>query len=181
MIIYEFYLLKRKELLFRLHNARRDVVAAEPLPELDLGESLAVLNWVGLPPVQSCPSQLSCCVQDTLPIIALGDVQLSLHCSEPVVYLEWVRRMGEHRRVTPQKLCTPVASLRWWRMRRLRVSLLKCLNSIVQGGHHLHLELEVLLRGQGWRHRYPGTLVVLPLVVLPLLLVRTTPGVHHLI
>ena len=27
------------------------------------------------------------------------------------------------------------------------MSLLKCLNSIVQGGHHLHLELEVLLRG----------------------------------
>ena len=63
----------------------------------------------------------------------------------------------------------------------MRVSLLKCLNSVVQGGHHLHLELEVLLRGQGWRHRYPGTLVVLPLVVLPLLLVRTAPGVHHLI
>ena len=81
MIISEFYLLKRKELLLCLHNARGDVVAAEPLPELDLGESLAVLNWVGLPPVQSCPSQLSCCVQDTLPIIALGDVQLSLHCT----------------------------------------------------------------------------------------------------
>ena len=58
----------------------------------------------------------------------------------------------------------------------MRVSLLKCLNSVVQGGHHLHLELEVLLRGQGWRHRYPGTLVV-----LPLLLVRTAPGVLHLI
>ena len=156
-------------------------MAAEPLSELDPGESLVVLNWVRLPPVQTCPSQLSCCIQDALPIIALGDVQLSLHCTEPVVYLEWVRCMGEHRRVTPQKLCTPVASLRWWRRRRLRVSLLKCLNSIVQGGHHLHLELEVLLRGQGWRHRYPGTLVVLPLVVLPLLLVRTTPGVHHLI
>src|SRR6185437_10909211 len=97
---------------------RGDVVAAEPLPELDLGESLAVLNWVGLPPVQSCPSQLSYCVQDTLPIIALGDVQLSLHCTEPVVYLEWVRRMGEHRRVTPQKLCTPVMGLLWWRRRR---------------------------------------------------------------
>ena len=53
--------------------------------------------------------------------------------------------------------------------------LLKCLNSVVQGSHHLHLELEVLLRGQRWRHRDPSTLVVLPL------LVRTTPGVHHLI
>ena len=89
------YLLKRKELLLlRLHHARWDVVATEPLPELDPGESLAVLNSVGLPPVQSCPSQLSCCVQDTLPIISLGDVQLSLHCTEPVVCLKWVRCVG---------------------------------------------------------------------------------------
>ena len=63
-------------------------MAAEPLPELDPGESLAVLNWVGLPLVQSCPSQLSYCVQDTLPIITLGDVQLMLHYMEPVVRLE---------------------------------------------------------------------------------------------
>ena len=116
MIISEFYLLKRKELLLlHLHHTRGDVVASELLPELDPSESLAVLNLVGLPPVQSCPSQLSCCVQDTLPIIALGDVQLSLHCTEPVVCLEWVRCMGEHQRVTLQKLCMPVAGPRWWR------------------------------------------------------------------
>ena len=60
------------------------------------------------------------------------------------------------------------------------MSLLKCLNGVVLGSHHLHLELEVLLRGQRRRHRDPSTLVVLPLVVLPLL-VRTMPGVHHLI
>ena len=112
MIMSEFYLLKHKELLLCLHNARGDVVVAEPLPELDPGESLAVLNWVGLPPVQSCPSQLSCCVQDTLPIIAMGDVQLALHCMEPVVCLKWVRRVRECRWVTPQELSTPVAGLR---------------------------------------------------------------------
>ena len=152
-------------------------MATEPLPELDLDESLAVLNSVGLPPVQSCPSQLSCCIQDTLPIIALGDVQLSLHCTEPVVRLEWVRRVGERRRVTPQKLHTPVAGLLWWRRRRrLSVDLLQCLNGVVQGGHHLHLELEELLWSQGWRHQHSGTLVVLPLRA------RTktgAPGVHH--
>ena len=166
--------------MLHLHNARGDVVAAEPLSELELGEILAVLNWVGLPPVQSRTSQLSCCVQDSLSIIALGDVQLALHCTEPIVSLKRVRRVRKHRRLTPQELGTPVAGLQWWRRRRLSVSLLKCLNGVVQGSHYLHLELEVLLRGQRRRHRDPSSLVVLPLVVLPLL-VRTTPGVHHLI
>jgi hypothetical protein len=61
------------------------------------------------------------------------------------------------------------------------VDLLQRLNSVVQGSHHLHLELEELLRSQGRRHRHrrrqAGTLVVLPL------LGRTgagAPGVHHL-
>ena len=41
--ISEFYLLKCKELLLlRLHNTRGDIVATEPLPKLDPGESLAV-------------------------------------------------------------------------------------------------------------------------------------------
>ena len=173
------YLFKRKELLLRLHHAPWDVVVAEPLPELDPGEGLAVLNTVGLPPVKSCPSQLPCCVQNTLPIVALSNVQQALHCTEPVVRLEWVRRVGECRRVTPQKLRAPVAGLRWWRRRRLRVNLLQCLNSVVQGSRHLHLELEVLLWSQGWRHRQ---WLVSTLVVLPLLLARTgAPGVHHLI
>jgi hypothetical protein len=60
------------------------------------------------------------------------------------------------------------------------VDLLQSLNSVVQGSHHLQLELEELLQSQGWRHRHwlAGTLVVLPL------LARTgagAPGVHHLI
>jgi hypothetical protein len=89
--------------------------------------------------------------------------------------------MGERRRVSPQKLCTPVAGLLRWRRWRLSVDLLQSLNSVVQSGHHLHLELEKLLRSQRWRHRHQrrlaGTLVVLPL------LARTgagAPGVHHL-
>ena len=112
MIISKFYLLKHKEfLLLRLHHACWDVVAAELLPELGPGESLVVLNPVGLPPVKSCPSQLPCYVQDTFPIIGLGDVQLTLHCTESVVRMEWVKCVGERQRVTPQKLRTPVAGL----------------------------------------------------------------------
>jgi hypothetical protein len=89
--------------------------------------------------------------------------------------------MGERRRVTPQKVRALVAGLLRWRRWRLGVDLLQSLNSVVQSGHHLHLELEELLRSQRWRHRQwcllAGTLVVLPL------LAKTgagTPGVHHL-
>jgi hypothetical protein len=82
--------------------------------------------------------------------------------------------------MTSQEIRTPITGLRrrrrWW----LGVDMLQSLNSIVQGRHHLHLELEYLLRGQWWRYRQrlTSTLVVL------LLLVRTgtgAPGVHHLI
>jgi hypothetical protein len=100
---------------------------------------------------------------------------------KPVVSLEWISRMGERRWVTPQKVRTPIAGLLRWRRRRLSVDQLQSLNSVVQSGHHLYLELEELLRSQGWRHRnrcrLAGTLVVLPL------LARTgagAPGVHHL-
>jgi hypothetical protein len=60
------------------------------------------------------------------------------------------------------------------------MDMLKSLNGIVQGRHHLHLELEELLRCQRWRHRQRLTSTLVAL----LLLVRTgtgAPGVHHLI
>jgi hypothetical protein len=87
--------------------------------------------------------------------------------------------MRERRRVTPQKVRALVAGLLRWRRWWLSVDLLQRLNSVVQSGHHLHLELEELLRSQRWGHRQRlvGTLVVLPL------LARTgagAPGVHHL-
>jgi hypothetical protein len=58
------------------------------------------------------------------------------------------------------------------------MDLLQHLNN-VQGGHHLHLELEELLRSQRWRHRQR---LVSTLVVLPML-ARTgagAPGVNYL-
>jgi hypothetical protein len=87
--------------------------------------------------------------------------------------------MGERRWVTPQKVRAPVVGLLRWRRWRLSVDLLQCLNSVVQGGHHLHLELEELLRSQGWRHRQRlvSTLVVLPLLAR---IGAGAPSVHHL-
>jgi hypothetical protein len=54
-------------------------VVPEALTELDLGERFAVLSRVGLPPVKSGASQLPCCIQNPLPVVALGHNQLALH------------------------------------------------------------------------------------------------------
>jgi hypothetical protein len=156
------------------------MVAPEALTELDPGERVAVLSWVGLPLVKSGASQLPCRVQNSLPVVALRNNQLALHRTKPVVCLEWVRGVREGRRMTPQEIRSPITGLRQWWRRWLGVDLLQSLNGVVQGRHHLHLELEELLRSQWWRHRQwlTSTLVVL------LLLVRTgtgAPDVHHLI
>jgi hypothetical protein len=144
----------------------------ETLAELVPRDSITIPSWVGLPPVKSGASQLPYCVKDSLPVIALRNNQLALHRAKPVVRLEWVRGVREGRRVTSQEIRTPVTGL--------SMDLLQSLNGVVQGSHHLHLELEELLQGQWWRHRQrlTSTLVVL------LLLVRTgtgAPGVHYLI
>jgi hypothetical protein len=177
----QIYLLKSMELLLlHLHNALRNVMVPETLTELVPRESITVPSWVGLPPVKSGASQLPCCVQDSLPVVALRNNQLALHRAKPVVRLEWVRGVREGWRVTSQEIRTPVTGLRRRWRRWLSMDLLQGLNGVVQGRHHLHPELEELLRGQWWRHRQrlTSTLVVL------LLLVRTgtgAPGVHHLI
>jgi hypothetical protein len=76
----QIYLLKRKELLvLHLHHSSRDVVVPETHPELDPSEGVAVPSRVGLPPIKSRASRLPCCEYDSLPVVALSDIQLALH------------------------------------------------------------------------------------------------------
>jgi hypothetical protein len=125
----------------------------EVLTELVPCESITIPSWVGLPPVESGASQLPCCIQNSLPVVALSNNQLALHRTKPVVRLEWVRGVREGRGMTSQEVRTPITGLRQRWRRWLSMDMLQSLNSIVQGSHHLHLELEELLRGQWWRHR----------------------------
>jgi hypothetical protein len=103
----------------------------EALTELDPGDRVAVLSWVGLPPVKSGASQLPCCVKDSLPVIALRNNQLAFHRAKLVVYLEWVRGVREGRRVTSQEIRTPITGLRRRWRRWLGVDMLQSLISIV--------------------------------------------------
>jgi hypothetical protein len=155
-------------------------VVPEAFMELVPRENITVPSRVGLPPVKSGTSQLPCCVQNPLSVVALCNNQLVLHQTKPIVRLEWICGVREGRRMTSQEIRTPITRLRRRWRRWLSMDLLQSLNGVVQGRHHLHLELEELLRGQWWRHRQrlTSTLVVL------LLLVRTgtgAPGVRHLI
>jgi hypothetical protein len=122
-------------------------VVPEAFTELVPRESITVSSRVGLPPVKSGTSQLPCCVQDSLTVIALSIYQLALHRTKPVVRLEWIRGVREGRRMTSQEIRTPITGLRRWWRRWLGDDLLQSLNGVVQGCHHLHLELEELLRG----------------------------------
>jgi len=63
-----------------------------------------------------------------LTIIALGDVQLMLHCMKPIISLKWVSRVRKRRWMTPHEIRAPIAVLRWW---RLSMDVLQSLNSVV--------------------------------------------------
>jgi hypothetical protein len=70
----------------------------EALTELDPGERVAVLSRVGLPPVKSGASQLPCCVQNSLTVVALSNNQLALHrtkASRPPGVGPWRERRSE--------------------------------------------------------------------------------------
>ncbi|WVZ93786.1 hypothetical protein U9M48_039741, partial [Paspalum notatum var. saurae] len=79
--------------------------------------------------------------QDSLLIIALRNVKLSLHCTEPVICLKRISRMGESRRMSLRKVSTPVPLLRL----RIGLNILQSLYCIVESSHHLYLKLKRLI------------------------------------
>ncbi|WVZ49126.1 hypothetical protein U9M48_000507 [Paspalum notatum var. saurae] len=148
--------------------AEGHMVASESLTELSPGEALSVLLTVRLPPVQSCTPKLSCCIQDPLLIIALRNVKLSLHCTEPVICLKRISRMGESRWMSLHKVSTSVPLLRL----RIGLNILQSLYCIVESSHHLHLKLKRLICCQRrWVLRWVLRWVAISLI----------PGVYHLL
>ncbi|WVZ88997.1 hypothetical protein U9M48_035462 [Paspalum notatum var. saurae] len=146
----------------------RHMVASESFTELSRGETFSVLRSVRFPPVYSSTSKLSCCIQDPPLIIALRNVKLSLHCTEPVICLKRISRMGESRRMSLHKVSTPVPLLRL----RIGLNILQSLYCIVESSHHLHLKLKRLICCQRrWVLRWVLRWVAISLI----------PGVYHLL
>jgi hypothetical protein len=74
-------LLERQELLLHCHQAYWNMVLTEAISEFFPGDSVRVGmgGEIRLPPRLGCSSQQTGTIQNFLPVVALGGVQLPLH------------------------------------------------------------------------------------------------------
>lgn len=122
----------------------RAEVVTKLLPRDPVAVGLSVL--VCILPVQSCSLQLTRNIHDFLPVIALSDIELSLHCFEPIVCLQRVAGVGKLGWVALQEFAPPIPG-------RLVVLLVLLILLVVlillHHGHHLgHLLQDLSLYAQ---------------------------------
>jgi hypothetical protein len=93
-------------------------IASEFLPGDSVGVGMG--GEIRLPPRLGCSSQQTGTVQNFLPVVALSEVQLSLHSAQPIFRIHGVRRMSKRWGMTSHKFSTLVPGhlrhlrLRWW-------------------------------------------------------------------
>jgi hypothetical protein len=94
---------------------------------------------IGLPPRLSCSSQQTGTIQNFLPVVALGGMQLPLHSAQPIFSIHGVRRVSEYWGMTSHEFSTLVLGhlrhlrLRWWLL------LLNGSQSLTDGLNYLSL------------------------------------------
>jgi hypothetical protein len=106
-------------LLLQCHQTCRNMVLMEAISEFFPGDSVGV----GMGGEERLPLRLGCCSQQTgtiqnfLPVIALGGVQLPLHSGQPIFSIHGIRRVSKHWGMTSHEFSTLVSGhlrLRWW-------------------------------------------------------------------
>ena len=90
---------------------------------------------IGLPPRLGYSSQQTKTIQNFLPIVALGGVQLLLHSAQPIFSIHGVRRVSERWGMTSHEFSTLVSG--HLRHLRLRWGLLLLLLLLLNGGQSL--------------------------------------------
>ena len=90
------------------------MVLTKAISEFFPGDSVGVGmgGEVRLPPRLGCSSQQTRTIQNFLPVVALGGVQLPLHSAQPIFSIHGVRRMSEYRGMTSHEFSTLVSSIR---------------------------------------------------------------------
>jgi hypothetical protein len=95
------------------------MVLTEAISEFFLGDGVGVGmgGEVRLSPILGCSSQQTGTIQNFLPVIAPGGVQLPFHSAQPVFSIHGVRRVSKHWGMTSHEFSTLVPRhlrLRWW-------------------------------------------------------------------
>ena len=71
---------------------------------------VGVCRYEGIPPVRCGSLESSRGIQDLLPVVALGDVQLLFNDLEPVIGIQRINHMGECWRVMTHKILVLISS-----------------------------------------------------------------------
>jgi hypothetical protein len=143
------------------------------------GIRIGVCRCEGIPPIGRGTLEFSRGVQDLLPVVALGDIQLLSNDLEPVIGIQRINRMRERWRVMAHKI--PVLISSWGCILLLLVVLLilpillNLLHRCSETLQKLHLSYDELFHvGVRWWWWYLLTTLVL-------VVVGSLASVHHLI
>ena len=128
-------------------------VRLELLPSYSI--RVGVCRCEGIPPIGRSSLESSRGVQDLLPVVALGDIQLLSNDLEPVIGIQRINRMGERWRVMAHKIPVLVSSLGYILMLLLVVLVLLVLLNLLhrcrENFQKLHLSCDKLLHiGVQW-------------------------------
>jgi hypothetical protein len=87
------------------------MVATEVVPELLLGDGFRVSmgGEVRLPPGLCCSPDQTGTIQNFLAIVALSNVQLALHSTQPIFSVHGINRVGKDRGMASHELCPLVS------------------------------------------------------------------------
>jgi hypothetical protein len=140
---------------------------------------IGVCHYEGIPPIGRGSLESSRGVQDLLPIVALGDIQLLSNDLEPVIGIQRINHVRESWRVMAHKIPVLISSreciLLLLLMLLIQLVLLNLLHRCSETLQKLHLGGDELLHIRvRWWWWYLLTMLV-PVVVVSL------ASVHHLI
>jgi hypothetical protein len=163
---------KGKELLLLpFHNSRGNMMSAEVHLELLPGYSIhiGVCRFEGIPPVRRGTLKSSLGVQDLLPVIALGDIQLLSDNLEPVIGIQRINRVKESWRVMAHKVPMLISSrgciLLLLMVLLILLVLLSLLHKCSESLQKLHLSGDKLFHVRVWWWWWYLLTTLVPVVV----------------
>ena len=136
---------------------------------LGYGICIGVCRCEGITPIGRGTLESSRGVQDLLPVVALGDIQLLSNDLEPVIGIQRINRMRESRRVMAHKILMLISSrgciLLLLLVLLVLLVLLNLLNRRSESLQKLHLSGDKLLHVRVWWWWWYLLTTLVPVVV----------------